>query len=216
MAAAAALPDQGELHDGMRPRARRRRRQGHQDRPTRDRPGHPGQPRVHLARRARGGRAVPGQHEGAAPQATQPVGRRRVEGAAGGQDNIHRLRGRKHNDHELFRDQTQLWLNIVKLKHKVINLKYFMSLDKILEYRNNFKDLKYHEIRKSYGGTVTTEICRGKTHINFQPPYSLDEVNSFEYKNNIQLPEELKIYLTKVSRSIYKNHLEFRIIVYSI
>ena len=87
-----------------------------------------------------------------------------------------------------------------------------MSLEKILEYRNNFKDLKYHEIRKSYGGTVTTEIRRGETHINFQPPYSLDEVNSFEYKNNIQLPEELKIYLTKVSRSVYKNHLEFRII----
>ena len=84
------------------------------------------------------------------------------------------------------------------------------KLERIISYRDSFKDLKNHEIKKNKN--FTENIHRPNTLINYQPPYSLQEVEDFEKRNNIELPEELKIYLTQVSKSIYKNHLEFKII----
>lgn len=46
----------------------------------------------------------------------------------------------------------------------------------------------------------------------FSEPYSFEKINEFEIFNNVELPLELKVYLTCVSSSIYKNHLEYSVI----
>lgn len=76
--------------------------------------------------------------------------------------------------------------------------------EKIIEFVTNFKDLPKKEVIKT--GYCTQHIIRSDNIIKFQPPYNIDKVNSFEERNNIKLPEELKTYLTEISRSIlYKN-----------
>ncbi len=76
--------------------------------------------------------------------------------------------------------------------------------EKIIEFVTNFKDLPKKEVIESEYST--RHIIRSDNIIKFQPPYNIDEVNSFEERNNIKLPEELKTYLTEISRSIlYKN-----------
>ena len=80
--------------------------------------------------------------------------------------------------------------------------------EKIIEFVKNFKDLKKEEVIKINGWTQ--HISRSENVINFKPPYNTDEVNSFEERNNIKLPEELKTYLTEISKSIFYKHDELR------
>ncbi len=76
--------------------------------------------------------------------------------------------------------------------------------EKIIEFVTHFKDLPKEEVIKT--GSWTQHIIRSDNIIKFQPPYSMDEVISFEDRNNIKLPAELKTYLTEISRSILYKH----------
>jgi len=71
----------------------------------------------------------------------------------------------------------------------------------IIEFVKHFKDLKKEEINEK--GRWTERIKRLETCLNFQPPYTIYEVTSFEERNGIKLPKELKTYLTEISRSIF-------------
>lgn len=82
------------------------------------------------------------------------------------------------------------------------------AFKQIKTYVDNFKDLQVHEIINNE--VYTMEISR--TKINYGSPYSIVQVLEFEKQNNIILPQQLKAYLTEISRDIYKPHLEFQTI----
>jgi len=85
-----------------------------------------------------------------------------------------------------------------------------MSLDTIIEFRDSFVDLKTDETIEHEFSSFT--IHRPIVLTNYQQPYNINDINLFEQYNIIELPEELKSYLTTVSKSLYKKHLEFSII----
>ena len=85
-----------------------------------------------------------------------------------------------------------------------------MSLEEIRSKVTAFEPLEEHEITKGVGWTCETH--RISERRIYQPPYSLTKVKEFETRNEIQLPEQFKTYLTEISRSLFKNHLEFSII----
>jgi hypothetical protein len=83
------------------------------------------------------------------------------------------------------------------------------ALEQIIVFRDNFVDLP---IVKGTGKIVDHLNLSGSHKLKYQKPYGIDEIDAFETKNGIELPEEFKTYLTEVSRSLYKDHLEFSII----
>ncbi len=71
------------------------------------------------------------------------------------------------------------------------------------DFVNNFQDLKSEESSKFGSRHIK------RTKVNFGAPYTLEEIELFEKNNCIELPIELKVYLTEISRDLYKKHLEF-------
>lgn len=88
----------------------------------------------------------------------------------------------------------------------VRDMPIFRELKKYVEL---FQDLQKDEVEDKGDGWVS-HVTRGT--INFGKPYTLEEVEAFESRNNIELPIELKVYLTEISRHLYKKHLEFQLI----
>ena len=92
----------------------------------------------------------------------------------------------------------------IRTVRKVVSNYEKVSL--LIKHRDNFVDLE--TTKHTHFGTINKPAHL----LNYQPPYSLNEIKRFEHRNNIQLPNELIIYLTQVSKSLYKSHLEFSII----
>jgi hypothetical protein len=96
------------------------------------------------------------------------------------------------------------------------------KLKKII-YQNSQLDLqsakKYEQFKRDENGNIRYMFDYGSyqsygmihsSSINFSGPYELDVVNEYERENNVSLPLELKVYLTCVSSSVYKTHLDYQ------
>lgn len=98
------------------------------------------------------------------------------------------------------------------------------KLKKII-YQNSQLDKqsakKYEAFKPDERGNIHYEFyydshlergMKSASSIKFSVPYELDVVNAYESTNGITMPLELKVYLTCVSSSVYKTHLDYQII----
>lgn len=86
-----------------------------------------------------------------------------------------------------------------------------MSLDKIKTIREKFLTLTTDYTKHD----VITTYMLIKEGGELSLPYTEEEINKFETEYKIALPEELRTYLTTVSKYIYKRHLGFKPVVLS-
>lgn len=98
---------------------------------------------------------------------------------------------------------------------------------KMIIYQNKQLDeqsaKKYESFKPNENGMINFQLGHngsyqsyGMIHISsikFAKPYELSVVNSYESENGVSLPLELKVYLTCVSSSIYKTHLDYTKII---
>jgi hypothetical protein len=75
-----------------------------------------------------------------------------------------------------------------------------LPLDEIVHY-------KYEYSRKSSVRYKTEHLFRDGWLLNFHDPYTNDEIQEFEEKLGYELPHQLRVYLTEISKSLYKTHL---------
>jgi hypothetical protein len=82
---------------------------------------------------------------------------------------------------------------------------------KAIIYQNKILDEKYPNKYKLDKVEMSGGVRLSFT--NFFKPYELDEINKYEEIMDITLPLELKIYLTCISSSVYKTHLDYTKII---